>query len=173
VLTIKVSVDSGRVEHALSTLAERFGDWRPVWRDITDDFHEIEQRRFDEQPWPGWGPLYQQWYRFSSSRILHDTGGLEESLTKGSPLEEGDTTLLLGTRHRATSNSGQSVPVAEILDAGFTARGRMKLTSGRSVDVTGVGVPGRDLIDITPADEERWKGLVEDWVRREIAEVGL
>jgi hypothetical protein len=49
----------------------------------------------------------------------------------------------------------------------------MKLTSGRSVDVTGVGVPGRQLIDITPADEERWKGLVEDWVRREIAEVGL
>lgn len=175
-MLIRIDIDDGAVQAALDHVVSALEDWTPAWPAITDDFHDIERRRFASQgegSWEGWGPLYMQWYAFASERVLRRTGGLERSLTEGAPLAEAPLELVLGTDHHATSNAGRDVAVAEILDAGFTAKGSIRLKSGRTVKVDGVPVPPRKLIDVSPADVERWAHHVDTYLQREIKAAGL
>lgn len=186
-MRITAHVDTHGVPERLSTFAHSLEDWNPAWGDIADDFKNLEKERFASQgggSWKGHGPLYKEWddpitgNSFSSSSVLVRTGGLRDSLTTDETiLERSAKHLLLGTRYHAESNTGQSVPVAELMDQGFTVRGKISvrtLAGGyRRKHVTGVRVPPRKLIDVSAGDHARWVELADKWVAEMRRAAGL
>lgn len=184
-MKIEVHV-TDRVSPKLSVFAHSLEDWNPAWGDIADDFKDLEKARFASGgggSWKGHGPLYKEWddpitgNSFSSSGILVRTGGLRDSLTTDETiLERSAKHMLLGTRYHSTSNTGQSVPVAQLMDQGFTARGKISVrakTGGYRRVRVNVAVPGRKLIDVSAGDHARWVMLAEKWVAEMRRAAGL
>ena len=177
-MRITAHVEMHGVPQKLSVFAHSLEDWNPAWSDIADDFKDLEKARFASQgggSWKGHGPLYKEWddpitgNSFSSSSILVRTGGLRTSLTTDETiLERSAKHMLLGTRYHSQSNMGQSVPVAQLMDQGFTARGKISVRAASGgynrKRVTGLRVPPRKLIDLSAGDHARWVMLADKWV---------
>jgi hypothetical protein len=177
-MRITAHVEMHGVPQRLKVFADSLEDWNPAWGDIADDFKDIEKARFASGgggSWKGHGPLYKEWddpvtgNSFGSSAILVRSGGLRTSLTTDETiLERSAKHMVLGTRYHADSNTGQSVPVAQLMDQGFTARGKISvrtLAGGYNRKrVTGLRVPPRKLIDLSAGDHARWVMLSEKWV---------
>lgn len=181
-MRIEVDVDKAAVERGLSALARELDNWRPAWAKIRDDFMLMEQQRFAEQPWEPHGALYMQWDdpktggHYLGGEILNATGGLKASLTTPKvALETNNRSMLLGTRYRAKSNTGKSVPVAAITHAGFEVRGRISVRTATGYARVPVrrSVAPRLLYELGAGDKVRWVKIVSDWVGFEIAKVGL
>jgi len=185
-MRIEVKVEDHGVPQRLRVFADSLEDWTPAWGDIADDFKDLEKARFASGgggSWKGHGPLYKEWddpitgNSYSSSSILVRTGGLRASLTTDETiLERSAKHMLLGTRYHSSSNTGRSVPVAELMDQGFTARGKISVrtrSGGYERRRVNVAVPPRKLIDLSAGDHARWIMLADKWVEQCRRKAGL
>ena len=98
----------GKVSKILSRLTARVRDLKPAWRQIVDNFHELERQQFDTEGSrvKAWKPLtqkYTEWKQknYPGRKILVRTGALKNSLTmrtSDSIIKMHSNSLKIGTR---------------------------------------------------------------------------
>ena len=128
-----------QLDRILSRVIAGVRDLRPVWKDVADDFLEMEREQFASEGRSGsggWAPLSPRYAALKAQRypgrgILVRTGALRGSLTA------------TGGRHirKLTANSlrlGTSVPYA-----GFHQRGTRRMLQ-------------RKVVELSEEDRRRW-----------------
>lgn len=106
---ISVTVDGIETIQRGFNRLEKIDDWRPIWPEVTKEFHAIEQEQFDTEgaagggKWEPLSPVYAEYkeIQYPGKPILQASGALMESLvTEGAPggiHRETSDELVLGT----------------------------------------------------------------------------
>lgn len=135
----------------LGIMAHQFEDAEPAWRNIADDFAQLEAQRFASGG-PGWAALSPAYAAYKSHRypgkgILVASGNLRDSLSHASSVVQGmsPTTLTLGS----------TVPYGKYHQHG-TAR-----------------MPARKPIDMQPDDRRRWLKILQTWATSVFGGAGI